>query len=175
MATRKAKPIPEEEELFEELEEIGEDEETEDLEDLEEQEEVEEEEEVEEPPRRKSAAKKAKARVSSDDPQEIIRTVLVDGILAYIDQQVDEKVSAALADAEEVEEAPRKVVQKAVQKAVKRSTAAPAKKAGGKAAATSQEVREWLQSNGYEVSERGRISEAAKKFYTKKTGRRVAR
>jgi Lsr2 len=167
---RKAKPIPvEDEEVFEGLEEIGEEEE--ELDEIEDPEE-EEEEEPEEPPRR--AAKKAARKVDPEDPQDVIRTVLVDGILAYIDQQVEAKVAAAMGEGEEQEEAPpRRAVKKAVQRPAKRAAATPAKKTTGKPAATSQEVREWLQTNGYEVSERGRISDAAKKFYTKKTGRRV--
>lgn len=175
--SKKVKPIPveEEEELFEELEEIGDEEDLEDLEDAEDEAEDLEEDEEEEsaPPRRK--AKPVKSRVSDpEDPQEIIRTVLVDGILAYMDQQIDEKVAAALAEQNEAPAPVRKVAKKTAQKAVKRTAAAPARKTTGKAAATPQEVREWLQTNGYEVSERGRISEQAKKFFTKQTGRRVA-
>lgn len=189
---RKVKPIPveEEEELFEDLEEIGEEEEAPELEELEEGEELEEEEEPEEeeeevevPPRRKAAPAKKAARkaVNPEDPKAIIQTVLVEGILAYMDQQISQKVSDALAAAgvEVEEEAPaaprRKAVAKPTQKAVKRVAATPAKKTTGKPPATSQEVREWLQTNGYEVSERGRISEQAKNFYTKKTGRPIAR
>jgi hypothetical protein len=177
---RKAKPIPiddTEEDLLEDLDEIEENgEEEEGLEELEEEEETEEleeeEEEEPEPPRRKAKA----ARVTNpEDPKGIIRTVLVDGLLAYVDQQIDERIATALAG--QGMEQRKTAVKKTTQKVAKRTAAPVAKKTAktaGKTPATTQEVREWLQENNYDVSDRGRISEAAKKFYTKKTGRRVA-
>lgn len=188
---RKRKPVEQEpEEVFEDLEDLegDEDEELEDLEDEdddEEEEELEEEEEEEEEPapprRRKVAAKKAAASarkkpVAETDPKAIIQTVLVDGILAYIDQEIQRRIDGQ--DVEEEAPAPRRKKTSAVQKTMakparKAATAAPARKAS-KGTATIAEVREWAEEEGYEVSSRGRLSEGLKKAFTKATGKRIA-